>query len=102
MYVKHLSSLQFLSYVAFFAVVVALVVRLLPGRAPPLRTEPYSDAELGRHDRKLGKYFVAGGAFLVLGALHMAVKNLPWPARWLAGAGYAGLLVRALSTRQLL
>src|SRR5204863_7120025 len=42
-------------------------------------------------------YFVAGGAFLVLGSLHMAVKNLPWVSEWLAGAGYAGHLVRDLS-----
>jgi hypothetical protein len=96
-YLKHLSSLQFLSYAAFLAVVIAAVFRLLPGRAPPLRTEPYSPEELGRHDRKLPKYFVAGGAFLVLGSLHMVVKNLPWAAEWLAGAGYAGHLVRDLS-----
>jgi len=96
-YLKHLSSLQFLSYAAFLAVVVAAVFRLMPGRAPPLRTEPYDPEELGRHDRKLAKYFVAGGAFLVLGSVHMVVKNVPWAAEWLAGAGYAGHLVRDLS-----
>ena len=102
MYLQHLSSLQFLSYAAFFAVVVAAVFRLLPGRSPPLRTEPYSEEELGRHDRKLAKYFVAGGAFLVLGSLHMVVKNLPWTAKWLASAGYAGHLVRDLSNTHLM
>jgi len=102
MYLKHLSSLQFLSYAAFFAVAIAAVCKLLPGRAPPLRTEPYSEEELGRHDRKLAKYFVAGGAFLVLGSLHMVVKNLPWTAKWLASAGYAGHLVRDLSNTHLM
>jgi hypothetical protein len=102
MYLKHLSSLQFLSYAAFFAVVIAAVFRLLPGRAPPLRTEPYSEEELGRHDRKLAKYFVAGGAFLVLGSLHMVAKNLPWTAKWLASAGYAGHLVRDLANTHLM
>jgi len=101
-YVKHLSSLQFLSYVAFFAVVVAAIVRFLPGREPPVRTEPFSDEELGRHDRKLGKYFVTGGVFLVLGAIHMVIKNLPWTAKWLAGAGYAGHLVRDLANTHLM
>jgi hypothetical protein len=96
-YLKHLSSLQFLSYLAFFAVLLASVWRLLPGKSPPLRTEPYPEEELGAHDRKLAKYFLAGAGFLVLGAVHMAVKNLPWAATWLAGAGEAGHLVRDLS-----
>ncbi len=102
MYLKHLSSLQFVSYAAFLAVVVAAVCMILPGRAPPIRTEPYGPEELGRHDRKLAKYFVAGGAFLVLGSLHMVAKNLPWAAEWLAGAGYAGHLVRDLSNTHLM
>ncbi|MFL5825282.1 MAG: hypothetical protein ACJ76V_02040, partial [Thermoleophilaceae bacterium] len=97
MYLKHLTSLQFLTYVAFFAVVVAAVSRLLPGRAPPVRTEPYEHDELAAHDRKLAKYFLAGGAFLALGSLHMVVKNLPWSAEWEARSGYAGHLVRDLS-----
>src|SRR6266487_5396731 len=74
----------------------------MPGRSPPLRTELYDPEELGRHDRKLPKYFVAGGAFLVLGSLHMVVKNLPWTAEWLARAGYAGHLVRDLSNTHLM
>ncbi len=97
MWVKHLSSLQFLSYVAFFGVVVAAIFRFMPGQAPPVRREPYPPEELGAHDRKLAKYVVAGGGFLVLGGVHMALKNLPWPAEWLARAGYAGHLVRDLS-----
>ena len=97
MWVQHLSSLEFLTYVAFFAVVVAAICRFVPGRAAPIRDEPYSDAELTRHDARLAKYVVAGGGFLVLGALHMTLKNLPWPAEWLARSGYAGHLVRDLS-----
>src|SRR5438046_2145620 len=97
MWVQHLTSLQFLTYVAFFAVAVAAVMRFLPGAPAPVRTEPYDEEELGGHDRRLGKYFVAGGGFLVLGGVHMVLKNLPWTAEWLAGAGYAGHLVRDLS-----
>ncbi len=97
MYLKHLSSLQFLSYLGFFSVLVATLWRLLPGKAPPVRTTPYREEELGAHDPKVAKYFVAGGGFLVLGSLHMLVKNLPWTAEWLARAGYAGHLVRDLS-----
>jgi hypothetical protein len=96
-YLKHLSSLQFLSYAAFFAVVIAAVMRLLPGKAPPVRTKPYRDEELGAQDQRLAKYFVAGGGFLVLGGIHMAAKNIPWVAEWLARGGYAGHLVRDLS-----
>jgi cbb3-type cytochrome oxidase subunit 1 len=97
MWIKHLSSLQFLTYVAFFAVVIAAICRFVPGRAPPVREEPYPDEELHAHDPKTAKYFVAGGLFLVLGSIHMAVKNLPGIAEYLARTGYAGHLVRDLS-----
>ena len=102
MWVQHLSSLQFLSYVAFFAVVIVALMRLLPGQRPPVRTEPYSDAELGAQDMRLGKYFVAGGIFLVIGGVHMAAKNIPWAAEWLARGGYAGHLVRDLSNTHIM
>jgi hypothetical protein len=97
-YVKHLTSLQFLTYMAFFAVVIAAIFKFMPGKAPPVRTEPYPEDELGAHDRKTAKYFVAGGFFLVLGSLHMVVKNLPWVAEYLSRTGYAGHLVRDLSS----
>ncbi|MEP6811759.1 MAG: cbb3-type cytochrome c oxidase subunit I [Actinomycetota bacterium] len=97
MWVQHLSSLDFLTYVAFFGVVVAAIFRFVPGKAAPARDEPYSYEELTRHDAFLAKYFVAGGAFLVLGSTHMLLKNLPWTAEWLARGGYAGHLVRDLS-----
>jgi hypothetical protein len=96
-YVRHLTSLQFLTFVAFFAVVLAAVFRFVPGKPPPLRLLPYPEEELGAHDRKTAKYFVAGGLFLVLGSVHMVVKNLPWAAERLARMGYAGHLVRDLS-----
>src|SRR5438045_9750656 len=101
MWVKHLSSLQFLTYVAFFAVVVAAICKFVPGKAAPVRETPYPDDELYAHDRKTAKYFVAGGLFLVLGSLHAAVKNLPWLAEYLARTGYAGPSVRALPTPHL-
>jgi len=97
MYLRHLSSLQFLTYASFFGVVIAAMFRFMPGKAPPVRTVPYSEEELGAHDRKVAKYFVAGGFFLVLGAVHMVVKNVPWVAVALARTGYAGHLVRDLS-----
>src|SRR5438132_13841676 len=97
MWVKHLSSLQFLTYVAFFAVVVAAICKFVPGRAAPVRDAPYPKVEQHAHDSKTAKYFVAGGFFLVLGAVHMVVKNLPWLAEYLARTGYAGHLVRDLS-----
>src|SRR6266446_217439 len=97
MYTQRLSSLEFFTYAAFLAVVVVSIAAMLPGRKPPLRTEPYPDDELKAHDSRLPKYFLAGGAFLLLGAAHMILKNLPWTADWLARAGYAGHLVRDLS-----
>ena len=102
MYLKHLTSLQFLTYVGLLSVVVAAVWRLLPGKAPPLRTEPFTEEELGAHDSKAAKYFVAAGFFLVLGSIHMVVKNLPWAEEYLARTGYAGHLVRDLSNTHLM
>ncbi|MGZ4314588.1 MAG: hypothetical protein ACXVRS_02020 [Gaiellaceae bacterium] len=97
MFTQRLSSLEFYTYAAFFAVVVGAISAMLPGRKAPVRTEPYSDDELKAHDRRLPKYFLTGGAFLLLGGVHMVLKNLPWTADWLARAGYAGHLVRDLS-----
>jgi hypothetical protein len=96
-YTQRLSSLEFFTYAAFFAIVVVSIASILPGRKPPIRTEPYVDDELKAHDSRLPKYFLAGGAFLLLGGVHMILKNLPWTADWLARAGYAGHLVRDLS-----
>jgi hypothetical protein len=96
-YVRDLSTLTFLAFLADLAVVFAVLFKVLPGRSPPIRREPFREVELGAHDCKLPKYFLAGAGFLVLGGLHMVVKNVPWAANWLARAGYAGHLVRDLS-----
>jgi hypothetical protein len=96
-YLQHITSLQFLLLLFLNGAAIIAVARLLPGRAPPLRTEPYAPEALAAHDDKLAKYFTAGGAFLVLGSLHMVLKNLPPVAEWEARAGYAGHLVRDLS-----
>jgi hypothetical protein len=96
-YLKHLTTFQFLTYASFFAVVVAALFRFLPGKKPPLRLEPYPDDELAAHDAKVAKYFLGGAFFLVLGSAHMVVKNIPWVAEALARMGYAGHLVRDLS-----
>lgn len=102
MYVRHVTSLQFLTYLSFFAVLLAAMFRFVPGRTPPTRDEPYSDEELHAHDRKAAKYFLAGGFFLVLGSLHMVLKNLPWVSEYLARTGDAGHLVRDLSNTHLM
>jgi hypothetical protein len=101
-YVKHLSSIEFLTYAAFLGVAIVAILRFLPGRAPPVRTEPYDEDALGAHDRKIAKYFIAGAGFLVVGGLHMVAKNLPWAAEWLGRAGHAGHLVRDLSNTHLI
>ena len=53
MYLKHLSSLQFITYTAFFTVVIAALFKFVPGTTPPVRQQPYPEEELGAHDRKL-------------------------------------------------
>jgi hypothetical protein len=101
-YLKHLSSLQFLTYVAFFGVMIGAIAKFVPGRAPPVRETPYTSKELHAHDRKVAKYFVAAGVFLVLGSVHLLLKNLPWIEEYLARTGYAGHLVRDLSNTHLM
>ena len=51
MYTQHLSSLEFFTYLAFFAIVVASIAAILPGRKPPVRTQPYPHDELTRHEQ---------------------------------------------------
>jgi hypothetical protein len=97
-YLRYVSSLEFFTYVAFLGVFVACVSYIVPGRKPPVRNEPYTDEQLRGHEPKLAKYFVAGGFFLVLGSVHMVVKNIPSVAEALARMGYAGHLVRDLSS----
>ena len=58
MFTQRLSSLEFYTYAAFFAVVVGSISAMLPGRKAPMRTEPYTDDELKAHDRRLPKYFL--------------------------------------------
>src|SRR2546421_12806158 len=89
MYRRHLSLLQSLTCWSFFAVVIAAIFRFMPGKAPPFRTSPYPDEELGAHDRKLGKYFVAGRAVLALRSGHMVVTKPPWVAEGLPRTRYA-------------
>ena len=38
MYLRHLSSLQFLTYAAFLGVVIAAIFRFVPGKPAPART----------------------------------------------------------------
>ena len=98
MYLKHLSSLQFLTYVAFFAVVVAASAAFVPGRAPPVREDPYPDDELHAHDRKVAEVLPRRRRSSSCSApCTWCVKNLPWIAEYLARTGYAGHLVRDLS-----
>src|SRR4051812_50229619 len=90
MWVQHLSSLQFLTYVAFFAVVVAAICKFVPGKAAPVREEPYPDEELHAHDPKTAKYFVAGGFFLLLRRAGIVRQKLPPGPRHLSPTRHPG------------
>jgi len=56
LYTQRLSSLEFFTYAAFLAIVVVSIASILPGRKPPIRTEPYADDELKAHDSRMPKY----------------------------------------------
>ena len=76
---------------------LAAIFRFVPGRKPPTRTSLTRTKSSTRTTASAAKYFLAGGFFLVLGGVHMLLKNLPWAAEYLARTGYAGHLVRDLS-----
>lgn len=91
------------SYIVIGVAVVAslflwILIRITPGVAPPApERRSYSPEEIASHDRYLPKYFLAATVAVVLGGLHMVVKNYPPLYRWLYEAGYAGLMVRDLA-----
>ncbi|HET7171001.1 MAG TPA: hypothetical protein VFI18_05155 [Gaiellales bacterium] len=101
MWIKSFSTIDAVAVLVALATLSGIALWLIPGKPIP-RTQAWSDAEIAAHDRRLAKYFMTGAFCLVLGALHMVVKNLPGVDRWLFTGGYGGHMARDLANTHIL
>ena len=101
MWIKSFSTVDAISVVAILAAVCALLLRLIPGTPIP-RDQAWSEEDITAHDRRLAKYFTTGAVCLLVGALHMVVKNLPVANRWLLDGDYGGHMARDLANTHIL
>lgn len=101
MWIKNFSTIDAVAVLVALATLSGIALWLIPGKPIP-RTQAWSDAEISAHDRRLAKYFTTGAFCLVLGAIHMVVKNLPAVDRWLFTGGYGGHMARDLANTHIL
>ncbi|HEY7257512.1 MAG TPA: hypothetical protein VH459_00515 [Gaiellales bacterium] len=101
MWIKSFSTIDAVAVLVALATLSGVVLWLIPGKPIP-RTQAWTDAEISAHDRRLAKYFMTGAVCLVLGAVHMVVKNLPGVDRWLFTGGYGGHMARDLANTHIL
>ena len=86
---------------AVAALVVTTVAWWVPATSQPVK-RAYDDEAIHSYDRHLVSYFTAAAVALVVGAVHMVVKNLPGVSTWLWEAGYGGHLVRDLANSHII
>jgi cbb3-type cytochrome oxidase subunit 1 len=101
MWIKHFSTIDAVAVLVALATLAGVALWLIPGKPIP-RTQVWSDPEICAHDRRLAKYFTTGAICLVLGGLHMVVKNLPGVDRWLFTGAYGGHMARDLANTHIL
>jgi hypothetical protein len=102
-YLKHVTSLQFLTYLSFFAVLLAAMFRFRarPYAADPrrARTPTRSCTRTTARRRSTSSRAASSSSW---GACTWCSKNLPWVSEYLARTGDAGHLVRDLSNTHLM
>jgi heme/copper-type cytochrome/quinol oxidase subunit 1 len=80
---------------------IGAVLWIVPSARIPLKRS-YSKKEIRSYDGSIPRYFIAAAAALVIGAVHMIIKNVPGFWQWLWEAGYGGHLFRDLSNSHII
>jgi len=87
---------------ALAAIVMSgMVIWLVPSAQTPQKRS-YTWAEITVYDRQVPRYFLFAALALVLGGIHIVVKNIPGFWQWLWLAGYGGHLFRDLSNSHII
>ena len=87
---------------ALAAIVMSgLVIWLVPSAQAPQKRS-YTWAEITVYDQQVPRYFLFAALALVLGGVHIVVKNIPGFWQWLWLAGYGGHLFRDLSNSHII
>ena len=80
---------------------IGTVLWLVPSAKVP-RKRAYSQSEITAYDQQIPRYFIAAAVAVVLGSVHILVKNIPGFWNWLWEAGYGGHLFRDLSNSHII
>ena len=83
------------------AAIIGMVLWLAPGVTVPRKTA-YSPEEITAYDQHIPRYFLAAAVALVVGGVHIVIKNLPGFWTWLWQAGYGGHLFRDLANSHII
>jgi hypothetical protein len=87
---------------ALAAVVMSgMVLWLVPSARVPHKDE-YTQAEITVYDCQVPRYFLFAALALILGSIHIVVKNIPGFWQWLWEAGYGGHLFRDLANSHII
>jgi cytochrome c oxidase cbb3-type subunit 1 len=80
---------------------IGAVLWIVPSARVELKRK-YRPEEIGSYDGNLPRYFIAAAIALVIGGVHVVVKNIPGFWQWLWEAGYGGHLFRDLSNSHII
>lgn len=81
--------------------IIGTVLWLVPAAKVPRKRE-YTKSEITAYDKQVTRYFLAAALALVIGSIHIIVKNVPGFWQWLWQAGYGGHLFRDLSNSHII
>ncbi|MCA9986162.1 MAG: cbb3-type cytochrome c oxidase subunit I, partial [Anaerolineales bacterium] len=101
MFLLEWSANDLLLMVVAAVAIIGTVLWLVPG-AVVTHKDSYTEAEIHAYDQHIPRYFLAAALALLLGGLHIMVKNLPGFWIWLWQAGYGGHLFRDLANSHII
>ena len=102
MFLLEWTASDLLLIVVAAAAMIGTVIWLVPSTKDKRPAHAYTQAEITAYDRRIPLYFLAAALALVLGGLHMVIKNIPGFWQWLWEAGYGGHLFRDLANSHII